>query len=91
MDPVAVQVIDNFSYHWEKFKEGMAKDLKSLVTTVCHPKTGLVKRVGELEKEVKHVGELEKEVETLKQSHPPLLLPQDRLQPSSSRSSANGM
>ena len=80
-DPIAAQVIDNFSSHWEKFKEGMAKDLKSLVTTVHHPKTGLVERVGELEKEV----------DTLKKSHPPPLLLQDRLQLSSSRTSANSM
>ena len=61
VDPVAAQVIENFLSHWEKFKDGMAKDLKSLVTTVCDPKTGLVK----------HVRELEREVDSLKKTHSP--------------------
>ena len=52
VDPVAAQVIANFSSHWDKFKEGMAKDIKSLATTVRDPKTGLVKRVKDLEADV---------------------------------------
>ena len=46
---IADQVINHFTSHWDKFKEGFRTDLDKLVNTVGDKKTGLVKKVGKLE------------------------------------------